>query len=99
MLNCIGDCLKNVIKTLIFLQNIFERYFKPVNNPDDDVLYFIERYEKDEFSIMFDEIKITFSYEELLNAIEQLNTNKRSGPDLHPNEFSIYGKNVLSSYL
>lgn len=44
------------------------------------MMYFIERYEKDEFSIMFDEINITFSYEELLNAIKQLNTNKRSGP-------------------
>ena len=45
----------------------FERYFKAVNNhedrfftPDDDVLYFMIRYENNEFTNMFDELNVPF---------------------------------------
>ena len=46
----------------------FEQYIKAINNltyplfsPDEDILYFNERYEKDEFYIMFDELNQDFS--------------------------------------
>ena len=49
----------------------FERYFKSVSNPDDpfftpdeDILYFNERYLHNEFQIMFEELNQSFSYEE-----------------------------------
>lgn len=66
----------------------FERYFKAINNPsdpfyipDEDVIFFNDRYEKNEFNIMFDELNVNFSQEEVLKAIHQLKTNKSAGPD------------------
>ena len=72
----------------------FENYFKAINNPtdpfytpDEDVLFFNERYENNEFNIMFAELNIDFSHEEILKAIRQLKTNKSGGPDYVINEF------------
>ena len=52
--------------------NVFEQYFKSVNNPDDrvfvpddDIIYFIERYENDEFCSLFVELNTSFSFDEL----------------------------------
>ena len=66
----------------------FEQYFKAVNNPtdpfyipDEDVLYFNEQYAKNEFDIIFDELNLDFTQEEVLNAIKQLKLNKSGGPD------------------
>ena len=80
----------------------FEQYFKAVNNvndpfyaPDEDVMFFIERYEKNEFDIMFDELNLDFSTEEIGKSINQLKTNKSAGPDYLINEFFIHGKQVL----
>ena len=80
----------------------FEEYFKSVNDPsdpfytpDDDVIHFNERYVNEEFHIMFDELNVAISEEELLKSIKQLKTNKSSGPDRLINEFFIHGKNVL----
>lgn len=80
----------------------FERYFKAINNPsdpfytpDEDVIFFNDRYEKNEFSIMFDGLNVNFSQEEILKAIHQLKTNKSAGPDKLINEFFIHGKAVL----
>ena len=80
----------------------FEEYFKSVNNPsdpfytpDEDVMNFNERYVNEEFGIMFDELNVEFSEEEILKSIKQLKTNKSSGPDRLINEFFIHGKNVL----
>ena len=46
----------------------FELYFKSINNPEDrffsadeDILHFIERYENNEFNIMFDIFTLTNS--------------------------------------
>lgn len=57
----------------------FETYFKAVNNPidpfyspDEDILFFNERYEKNEFNTMFEELNIDFSQGEILKAISQL---------------------------
>ena len=84
----------------------FESYFKAVNSPEDrfytpdhDVLYFMERYEKNEFNIMFEELNLPFTHDELLKSIKHLNSDKSGGPDMYLNEFFIHGKNVLSSHL
>ena len=80
----------------------FEQYFKAINNPmdpflspDEDVLYFNEHCEKDEFNIMFDELNLDFSSDEIIKSINQLKTNKFGGPDKIINEFLIHGRNVL----
>ena len=56
----------NIIRHNVPLSH-FEDYFRAVNNPDDpfykpdeDVLYFNERFEENEFQVMFDELNITF---------------------------------------
>ena len=57
----------------------FENYFSSGNNPndlyfnpDEDVLHFIERYENEDLSIIFDELNQPFSEDELRKAIAQL---------------------------
>ena len=84
----------------------FEQYFKAVNNPtdpfyipDEDVLYFNEQYAKNEFDIIFDELNLDFTQEEVLNAIKQLKLNKSGGPDYLINEFLIYGKHIFTNTL
>ena len=84
----------------------FELYFKAVNNPtdpfyipDEDVLYFNEQYAKNEFDIIFEELNLDFTQEEVLNAIKQLKLNKSGGPDYLINEFIIYGKHIFTNTL
>ena len=50
----------------------FEDYFKAVNNPEDrffqpdeDILYFNERYVNSEIQIMFDELNCAITVEEI----------------------------------
>lgn len=81
----------------------FEEYFKSVNNPsdpfyspDEDILYFNERYVNNEFSIMFEDLNLNFSEDEILRSIKQLKTNKSGGPDRIINEFFIHGKHILA---
>ena len=80
----------------------FEEYFKAVNNPsdpyyapDEDVIFFNERYVNDEFCIMFEELNSNFSHVDVLKAIKQLKTNKSGGPDKLIDEMFIHSKNVL----
>ena len=84
----------------------FEDYFRAVNNPDDpfftpdeDVLYFNERFEENEFLVMFDELNIPLTLQEIKIAIGQLRTNKSAGPDKLLNEFFINGKDILCKTL
>ena len=77
----------------------FEEYFMSVNNPsdpfyapDEDVLNFNERYVNEEFGIMFEELNVNFTAEEILKAIKQLKTNKSSDPDRLIIEFFLHGK-------
>ena len=84
----------------------FEEYFISVNNPsdpfyapDEDVLNFNERYVNEEFGIMFEELNVNFTAEEILKAIKQLKTNKSSGPDRLINEFFIHGKKCFTAYI
>ena len=85
---------------------VFEQYFKAINNPidpfyipDEDIIFFNERYEQNEFDIMFEELNTFFSQEEILKAISQLKTNKSGGPDKIVNEFFIHGKNIFTPTL
>ena len=94
------------IRTTNVSLSTFEQYFKAVNNPldpfyspDEDIIYFNERYENNEFSVMFEELNLSFTNEELAKAIGQLRTNKSSGPDKLINEFFISGKNLLNPTL
>ena len=88
------------MRTINVSLSTFEQYFKAVNNPldpfyspDEDIIYFNERYEKNEFSVMFEELNLPFTNKELAKAIGQLRTNKSPGPDKLINEFFISGKN------
>ena len=61
----------------------FEQYFRAVNspadrfyNPDEDVIYFNEHHENNEFSVMFAELNLPFTLQEMLKAISQLRTYK-----------------------
>jgi hypothetical protein len=80
----------------------FENYFKAINNPDnrfftpdDDKIDFINRYETNEFKIMFHELNTQISADEINLAIKQLSTNKSGRPDLLLNVFFIEGKGTL----
>ena len=68
---------------------------EPFFSPDEDILYFNERYENNEFGIMFDELNIRISQEEVIKSIKQLKANKSGGPDKLINEFFIHGKDIL----
>jgi len=81
--------------------DILYNYFTSVNNPEDwffltyeDVLYFVDIYERSEFTIIFNELDLPFSQDCLTKAIQQLGLNKCNGPDLYLNEFFMYGKDV-----
>ena len=94
-----------VVKSNITINN-FESYFKAVNNPldkfyspDEDVLYFIERYEKNEFNVMFEELNCNFRNDEILLGLNQLKTGKSAGPDALLNEFLIHSKYVIAPTL
>ena len=80
----------------------FEQYFKAVNYvndlfyaPDEDVMFFVERYENNEFDIMFGELNVDFSKEEIGKSINQLKTNKSAGPDYLINEFLFMANKYL----
>ena len=84
----------------------FTNYFRAVNNPDDpffttddDVTDLFERYIQGEVQVMFDELNIPISLEEVKLAIEQLSNGKSGGPDKLLNEFFIHGKEFLLSTL
>ena len=83
----------NISQPNISLNN-FAAYFKAVNNPDsvfytpdDDVIYFNERYLKGELQVMFSELDSTISTAEISKAIDELSNGKSAGPDRLINEF------------
>ena len=85
------------IKSSNIQLSTFEHYFKAVNNPsdpfyrpDEDIIYFNERYENDEFGIMFDELNSNFSREEISKAILQLKNGKSAGSDKVINELFFF---------
>ena len=67
--------------------------------PDEDVIFFNERYINGELQVMFDELNISLTEEEIMKAIKQLKLGKSCGPDYMLNEFFRYGMDVLMPYL
>ena len=83
----------------------FAAYFKAVNNPDsifytpdEDVINFYERHFKGELQVMFSELDLPITVEEILKAISELSNGKASGNDRFLNEFFINGKETLCPY-
>ena len=82
--------------------NRFAGYFKAINNPEDaffqldeDGIYFQERFLDGEVQVMFSELDVEITREEILKAIKQLKSEKSGGPDHLLNEFFIHGQHVL----
>ena len=84
----------------------FSEYFKSINDPndrfyqaDEDVLFFNERYLKGEIQIMFEELNVPITVEEIRKCIKELKNGASAGPDLILNEFLKRGTNGLLQYL
>ena len=84
----------------------FAEYFQAINDPkdtfyqaDEDIFLFNERYVKGELQIMFDELNISISYDEIRRATKQLRTGASAGPDLMLNEFLKNGSTELLTYI
>ena len=84
----------------------FQEYFKAINNPesmffqpDEDVVAFNERYLNDELQIMFSELNICITEDEIRKACKSLKNGRAGGPDYVINEFFKYGTDEIISYL
>ena len=71
---------KSLQINLLFCSVITRQYDSPVSR-------YNERYEQNEFSIMFDELNLPIINIEIFQAIKELKTNKSGGPDLYLNEY------------
>ena len=58
-----------------------------------------DRYIRGELDVMFDELNLPLTRDEILKAIKQLKTNKSAGPDKLINEFYVHGSHVLLPYI
>ena len=86
--------------------DIFAEYFKAVNNPmsqfyqpDEDVVYFNDKYVNGELQEMFEELNLKISRTEVFKACKELHCGKAGGPDLVINEFFKYGVDFMIDYL
>ena len=73
-------------------------HIKAINNPDsvfyqadEDILHFNERYFNGELNILFNELNLPFSYEDVVKVCKQLKNDRSAGPDYLLNEFFKYG--------
>jgi len=89
----VKPCKSDKLKT-----DDFFRYFKSINDPDthfyqpdEDILYFNERYLNEEFQVMFDDLNIEISQDEIKKACKSLKNGKSAGPDYVLNEFLKHG--------
>ncbi len=64
----------------------FLRYFRAINDPesvffqaDDDIIQFNEIYLRTEIHIMFDELNVELSHDEIYKGISQLQNSKSGG--------------------
>lgn len=84
----------------------FERYFKAINTPDshfyvpdEDIVFTNDMYIRGEIEVMFEELNLPLSRDEIMKAIRQLKNNKGAGPDKLINEFFLHGAHILLPYL
>ena len=84
----------------------FTEYFRAINNPDDhlyqadeDVIFFNERYLNGEYQVMFNELNVEISYDEIKKAVKQLRYGASAGPDLYINEFFKNGTDIMINYI
>ena len=82
--------------------NTFAEYFKSINNPDsvffqpdEDILYFQQRFLDSEIQVMFSERDVEITKEEIIKSIRQLKNGKSGGLDKLLNEFFTHGQHVL----
>jgi len=76
----------------------FFKYFKAINypdsvfyQPDEDVVFFNDRYLNGELDVMFSELNVPFCVDEIVKACKKLNSGKSAGSDYWLNEFFKYG--------
>ena len=84
----------------------FSEYFRAINNPDDhfyqadeDIIFFNERYLNGEYQVIFNELNVEISYEEITKAVKQLRNGASAGPDLYINEFFKNGTDIMINYI
>ena len=82
----------------------FVIFFQAVNNPDDpfftpdeDVTDLFDRYIQGEVQVMFDEMNVSISYDEINTAIGQLSNGKSGGPDKILNDFYFSWQRTLAT--
>ena len=86
--------------------DIFAEYFKAINNPDsqfyqadEDILEFNRRFLNSETQVMFMELDVEITIQEIVKGIRELKTGRSGGPHKLINEFFIHGCNELLPYL
>jgi hypothetical protein len=86
--------------------DMFSKYFKAINNPDDpfyqadeDIIYFNDRFMRQELDVMFEELETPMNFDEILKAIKQLRSGASGGSDLIINEIFKNGVDYLAPYL
>ena len=86
--------------------DIFAEYFKAINNPDsqfyqadEDILEFNRRFLNSETQVMFMELDVEITIQEIVKGIRELKTGRSGGPHRLINEFFIHGCNELLPYL
>ena len=84
----------------------FGEYFKAINDPqspfyqaDEDIIAFNERFLNSEAQVMFGELDVEITQNEIFKAIKELKTSRSGGPDKLLNEFFIHGSASLLPYL
>ena len=84
----------------------FSEYFQSISDPndrfyqpDEDILYFNERYMQGELQVMFEELNLPISLEEIKKGVRELRNGASAGPDLFSNEFLKKGTNRLIKYM
>lgn len=72
----------------------FEEYFRTISDPndpfytaDDDIIQYNQQYERGDFQVIFDELNVSITNDEICMAIKQLRNGASAGPDLLINEF------------
>ena len=82
----------------------FKEYFESLNITidefiaDNEVKLLLDKYARDELSVMFSELDVSITQDEVKYAINQLHNGKSPGNDLIY-EFLIAGKDILTPYI